>query len=276
MMAGNSLYYINNLRCSYNGLQEVLHIDELHLSAGKVLFVVGLSGVGKSTFLETLACMHNCIVEGEKTKFDLNFPDNPLSILKTWHRGETAISDLRKQYFSFIFQQSTFLEDCSAIENMSLGAMIKGFDAEQVRVDIVEWMEKLELPKGEIDKNIRHFSGGQRQRMAFIRALVSPFEILFCDEPTGNLDSHTGQILMNSLKQYVRTKNKTAVVVTHDLNSALRYADRLLVIKPKKYIVNGLKQTLGWASNRTFFELSERRESRDINRLREFMTTYVE
>ena len=250
-----------------------MQIDELNLPKGKILFVVGLSGVGKSTLLETLACMHNCLMDSEETQFDLNFPGEKVSLMDTWRRGEKAISELRKQYFSFIFQQSTFLEDCTAMENMALGAMIKGIRAEDVRVEILEWMKKLDLPTEESEKKIRRFSGGQRQRMAFIRALVSPFELLFCDEPTGNLDAHTGQILMQCLKDFVRKSGKTAIVVTHDLRSALRHADKVLVIRSKEFSDNGVKQTVGWVSDRTYFEMSDRREARDVSRLLESIKT---
>lgn len=250
-----------------------MRIDELNLPKGKILFVVGLSGVGKSTLLETLACMHNCLVDSEETQFDLNFSGQEVSLMSTWKKGEKAISELRKQYFSFIFQQSTFLEDCTAMENMALGAMIKGIHAEEVEAEILEWMERLDLPTEESGKNIRRFSGGQRQRMAFIRALVSPFELLFCDEPTGNLDAHTGQLLMQCLKDFIRTSGKTVIVVTHDLRAALRHADKILVIRPKEFSDNGLKQTMGWVSDRTYFEMSERREARDVNRLLESIKT---
>ena len=273
MKKSNALYYLKNVRCSYNGSREVLQIDELNLPKGKILFVVGLSGVGKSTMLETLACMHNCLVDSEDAQFELNISGKELSLMSTWKRGEKAISELRKQYFSFIFQQSTFLEDCTAMENMALGAMIKGIHAEEVEAEILEWMERLDLPTEESGKNIRRFSGGQRQRMAFIRALVSPFELLFCDEPTGNLDAHTGQVLMQCLKDFIRKSGKTAIVVTHDLRSSLKHADQILVIRPKEFSENGLKQTMGWVSDRTYFEMSERREARDVNRLLESIKT---
>lgn len=273
MKKSNALYYLKNIRCSYNGSREVLRIDELNLPMGKILFVVGLSGVGKSTLLETLACMHNCLMDSEDAQFDLNFSGKSISLADTWKKGEKAISELRKEYFSFIFQQSTFLEDCTAMENMALGAMIKGIRADDVQTEILAWMEKLDLPTEESGKNIRRFSGGQRQRMAFIRALVSPFDLLFCDEPTGNLDAHTGQVLMQCLKGFISASGKSAIVVTHDLRSALRYADRILVIRPLELANSEVVNTLGWVSDKTFFQMSERREARDVNRLLESIKT---
>jgi len=267
MKKSNSIFYLKDIVCSYNRQDEVLNIGELNIPQSKIVFVVGISGVGKSTFLETLACMHYSVVEQPKSAFFLQSNEKEYALLQEWKKGEHSISDIRKGQFSFIFQQSTFLEDCSALENMSLGAMLKDKSAHEVSADIIEWMERLDLPAKELHKNIKHFSGGQRQRMAFVRALVSPFQLLFCDEPTGNLDAYTGDLLMQLLKQHIHKSGRTAIVVTHDLRAALKYADQILVIKPIWKQMREEKKIIGVVSDKTYFDLSERREAADQRRL---------
>jgi len=236
-METKKLFSIKNLKCSYNKKNIVLNVDNLDLYAGELIFLIGESGSGKSTFLETVGLMNNTLYSGEITFF----PDKKDSIYeevqfhKLWlNNKQNEISEIRKDHFSFIFQYTNLMENFTAYENVCMSRMIQdGEGLNETQTLARKKMREVKLPETEVSQKTlaANLSGGQRQRIAFVRALISDFLVLFCDEPTGNLDEENAKELMSVLKSNIEEKqNSSAIIVSHDIDLALKYADRIIVI----------------------------------------------
>jgi len=229
-MSTNLIFKIKNLECCYFPGKTVLSIDELKIPRGSLVFILGLSGVGKSTFVETLGLMNKTISENDLT--DISFYNNNNQIIpieKFWKKGDKEISAFRRKHFSFIFQNTNLMANFSAGENMSISRLINGTPLEEVKAEVLSIMSKLDLPPDIYDKKVTELSGGQRQRIAFVRAVIAEYSVLFGDEPTGNLDKRTAFKLMGVLKSYLG-KDKTGIIVSHDIDLAVQFADKIIVL----------------------------------------------
>lgn len=228
----DAIFKITDLSCSYAAdLPVVLKINELNLERGKLIFLIGASGTGKSTLLETLGLMNNTIGAG-----DVYFTPNHVGsfdYLQLWkQKDEHRISEIRKQHFNFIFQNTNLMENFTAYENVCLSGMIKGSKTGIEVIDgVKELMNRVRLPENEVGSGTLaiNLSGGQRQRLAFVRALSAKSTVLLCDEPTGNLDEANA----NELFQVIRESLKdglTAIVVSHDIDIAVKHADQIVLL----------------------------------------------
>lgn len=227
----NILFNISNLRCAYVPNQTVLNIQNLMIPRGKLIFVIGRSGIGKSTFIETLGLMNRTIVQDENTGiYFCGKDDDPMELKNSWNWNNTDLSSFRKEHFSFIFQNTNLMPNFTSGENMIVSLLIKGKSKAEAKEEVLKVMSQLSLPPEIFDKKITEVSGGQRQRLAFVRAVTADFSVLFGDEPTGNLDERTAIDLMSVLKKLIRTKNKAGVIVSHDLNLASQFADIIIPI----------------------------------------------
>ncbi len=220
---------ITGLKCGYKAGIPVLDIPELKLPQGSLIFVVGASGGGKSTLLEALGLMNNTILDVSSLLFQ-EIDGNNIPLNKLWGAAENEIDSFRKKHFSFIFQKTNLMPNFTCGENMVLPALFKGQNYDTVREKVLNYMNKLGLDAAIYDKKISNISGGQRQRLAFIRAMVADFTILFGDEPTGNLDPSTARTVMNVLKSHLKTHGKTGIVVSHDIGLAVDFADMVIPI----------------------------------------------
>ena len=119
----------------------------------------------------------------------------------------------------------------SAYENVMITAMIQGVPYSKARLETEELFKRLDLPVD--DRPISSYSGGQRQRLAFARAILPNFSVLFGDEPTGNLDARSANDLMRVLLEIVKEKESTAVIVSHDMQLAVDYSDMIVQIQKK-------------------------------------------
>ncbi len=231
----DKLISIKNFTCNYKGLPKVLEVDDLSFDRGNLYFLIGSSGSGKSTFLESIGLMSKPFDDDQNTKVKFRLNDNSdCDLLKLWSDSDEKLSDFRKQYYSFIFQNTNLMPFFSSGENMSFSSMMDGETFGHILQKINPVMEALRLDKDMVSGKIQHLSGGQRQRMAFVRAFVAPFEILFADEPTGNLDANTGKDLLKILQQHIKSNNKTGVVVSHDIRLALEFGDKIFHIEKIK------------------------------------------
>lgn len=227
-----NLFEITELTCSYDGENnKVLEIKKLEIKKYQLIFLLGASGSGKSTLLETLGLMNRTIVRGEllfTPKASSRFEYHDL-----WKGNhQQNIGSIRKQYFSFIFQNTNLMENFTAYENVCLSRMIKeSKPQDQVISGIKELMERVRLPEKEVNTSTlaMNLSGGQRQRLAFVRALGSHSSVLFCDEPTGNLDEANANELFEVIKENL-DHGLTAIVVSHDIDLAVKHADQIVLI----------------------------------------------
>lgn len=227
-----NIYEVANLKCRYPKSDRiVLEIEELNISKGEIMFFIGASGVGKSTILETLGLMNNTIVQNSSTKFLFRGNNEEVDFMKIWQKGDKSLSLFRRKYLSFIFQQTNLFPYLTVHQNANIVQVIQGknyIDSNQITKAV---FNKLTLSFGkEQSPKVTNISGGQRQRVAFARAISTNYEVIFADEPTGNLDWYNADNLMDILKETVTNAKKTAIIVSHDISLALKYATRIVLI----------------------------------------------
>jgi predicted ABC-type transport system involved in lysophospholipase L1 biosynthesis ATPase subunit len=193
---------------------EVLRGVSLEVQHGEAIFLCGASGAGKTTLLYTLAGLER--PEAGEVEFEGR---------KLYRGGESSLAKLRNQKMGFVFQGYFLLPELTALENVMLPGMIGHRAARSACAKSLE-----EVGLGDRLNHLPpELSGGEQQRVAIARALTNDPDIIFADEPTGNLDSKTGDTIMDLLLGLARERNKTVVVVTHDNNLAQR-GDRTLRI----------------------------------------------
>jgi len=226
------VFNIQNLTCEYIPDTPVLRISELEIPRGKLIFVIGRSGIGKSTFIETLGLMNRTIAlkDDVAIRFMPEAGSEEIRLQTGWSLPNQQLSNLRMKYFSFIFQNTNLMPNFTAGENMMMSLLIQGIPAKQAKKAVLRVMARLSLEPAVFDKKITALSGGQRQRLAFVRAVTTDFTVLFGDEPTGNLDENTAHELMAILKDLIREEGKTCIIVSHDLKLAERFADIVIPI----------------------------------------------
>jgi len=225
-----NIFEINNLKCSYNGAEPVLEIEKLSISKGKLVVIIGLSGAGKSTLLETLGLMNNTINKESSIKF---LPNNneTYQFERIWEdENAESIFKVRRKHFSFIFQSTNLMPNFTVYENICLTQMLQGKSKSEAMEKAEHCMKLIGLSEVEKNKKPYEISGGQAQRVAFVRAITPEFSVLFGDEPTGNLDEKNSWDLMHILKDKVIDGDKTAVIVTHNIDLALEFADQIIMI----------------------------------------------
>jgi putative ABC transport system ATP-binding protein/lipoprotein-releasing system ATP-binding protein len=193
---------------------EVLRGITLQIKRGEIIFLCGASGAGKSTLLYTLAGL-------ERPERGRVFFDNT----SIYNLPDRTLAKMRNDSMGFIFQSYQLFPELTAVENVAVPSLIGGRKARQRAEDLLREIglaERMEHLPNEL-------SGGEQQRVAIARALINDPSVIFADEPTGNLDSRNGDIILNLLLDLVRKKDRTLVVVTHDRSLAQR-GDRLLEI----------------------------------------------
>lgn len=234
-------FEIENLKCSYNKKDIVLEIEHLEIPRGCVVFIVGESGCGKSTILETLGLMNNTLYQPDTiTKF-LFMPDghHDIDCRHIWQSSNKVLSDIRKRYFSFIFQQTNLMKNFTIEQNACLPQLIKENRSDRKNYEDLLQTVGLEQIIQERKNNVGELSGGQQQRLAFVRAFMPSFQILFGDEPTGNLDPCNADKLMQlTAGEIHKSQTKTAIIVSHTPELYNKYADIIIEIHKKTH-VNG-------------------------------------
>lgn len=236
------LFDIQKLRCSYDkhyreGLSRVvLEIEHLSIPRGKKIFIVGESGIGKSTILETLGMMNNTIVPGDSTRFVFyETAEKELDLKSLWKERDKMLSDFRLKNYSFIFQSTNLMKNFTAYENIAFTRMLQGYSRFSCFQRTRKVLEELGLEHVEQTRMAQELSGGQQQRLAFARAILPDFSVLFGDEPTGNLDAENAVRVMEILtKKLNEHEGASAIIVSHDMHLAVSFAD--VIIKIRKSI----------------------------------------
>ena len=233
------LFTIENLRCSYDrpykeGLSRVvLEIKRLHLKRGKKVFIVGESGIGKSTILETLGMMNNTIVPDKDARFFFHETDGrSTDLLALWHGSDEILSRFRLRNYSFIFQSTNLMRNFTAYENVAYTRMLQGYGRQETFERTRKLLADLGLEHVNEQRMAQELSGGQQQRLAFARAILPDFTVLFGDEPTGNLDPENAQRVMRVLVQKIdELQDASAIIVSHDMKLATTFADVIVKIR---------------------------------------------
>lgn len=193
------------------------------IEKGEFCAIVGTSGSGKSTLLNMLAGLE------KPTKGQIVIAGEHME-----KKNENQLVKFRREHIGFIFQSFNLLPSMNALENVALPLTFQGMDKEMRMKRAEEVLQLVGLDKHKKHKPTQ-MSGGQQQRVGIARALVVQPEIIFADEPTGNLDSKTSAEVMELIKKIIREKNQTLVMVTHDDHLA-SFADRIFRISDGKII----------------------------------------
>lgn len=226
----DNIFEINNLLCSYNSEKIILKVDRLRLPAGKLITILGESGSGKSTFLESLGLMNNTLVSGSLIKFNPDNNINPYLYENIWNGDNRKVSEIRRKHFSFIFQDTNLMNNFSVYENICITQMLQGKSMDESIEYAKQFMNNIGLGELNEDKIVCELAGGEKQRVAFVRAITPEFSVIFGDEPTGNLDEKNSSDLMELLKKNVIGTKRIAVIVTHNIGLALKYSDMIVLI----------------------------------------------
>ena len=201
------------------GTQKIKALDciDFSISKGEMVAVIGASGSGKSTFLQVASML------SEPTKGKISIKGQDVTKFDEVQRAK-----LRNKEIGFIFQQFNLLARTSAIDNVSLPLVYAGVDLAQRHKQAKELLIQLGL-KDRLNNKPNELSGGQQQRVAIARALVNNPSIIFADEPTGNLDSHSGKEVENILKK-LHKEGRTIILVTHEKPLA-KIAQRIIALE---------------------------------------------
>ncbi|MBQ3661889.1 MAG: ABC transporter ATP-binding protein [Firmicutes bacterium] len=220
-MDDNALIRIRHVRKVYlMGEEKVVALDDVSLDIYKGEFVcfLGTSGSGKSTFLNMVAGLE------KPTKGEIWIGKVPIHKL-----NESQVTIFRQKNIGFIFQAYHLMQSMTAIENVALPLMLKGVPKEVRDPAAKKALAEVGL-KGYENRKPNQMSGGQQQRVGIARALVGKPKIIFADEPTGNLDSHTTKDVMDLISKQVKANGQTLILVTHD-RSIADYADKIVTIQ---------------------------------------------
>ncbi|MEE2882131.1 MAG: ABC transporter ATP-binding protein [Planctomycetota bacterium] len=214
---------MENIRRTFGEVQaEVVALDGVDLSIdyGEFVAVVGASGSGKSTLLQILGCLDRA----DEGTFILDGRD-------VQSLSGTEMARVRNETIGFVFQSFHLLGDRDALENVALPLEYRRGSISKTRPR--EVLDRVGL-LDRVTHRPSQLSGGERQRVAIARALVKEPRLLLCDEPTGNLDSESGDQLLDLLSELRTELNTTLVLVTHDSQVACR-ADRVLTLKDGRW-----------------------------------------
>ncbi len=208
---------IRELRKTFRSGEETLHVlngIDLDIVRGEMLAIVGASGVGKSTFLHILGGLERPasgrVLYGDMDVYSLT---------------QDRIARFRNERVGFVFQFHHLLPEFTALENVMMPALIRGDDRETASRSAARLLGDVGLA-ARLQHRPGELSGGEQQRVAVARALVLDPSVVLADEPTGNLDTHTGEAVHDLIKKLNRERGTTFIIVTHNDKLALR-ADRI-------------------------------------------------
>ncbi|HUS99786.1 MAG TPA: ABC transporter ATP-binding protein [Candidatus Thermoplasmatota archaeon] len=194
-----------------------LRETNLQIKQGDYIAIIGPSGSGKSTLMNLLGCLD------KPTSGNIFIDGNDVSTL-----NENELARIRREKIGFIFQKYNLIPTLNALENVELSMGFAGVDSQVRTAKAKKLLEMVELSK-RLTHKPSEMSGGEQQRVAIARALANSPSIILADEPTGNIDTKSGDNIMNILEE-VNRKGETIIVVTHNMAIAQR-ANRVLRIQ---------------------------------------------
>ncbi len=215
---------IKDISKSYNkGQLSVLSHINLQVQTGEFICLMGQSGSGKSTLMHIMGGLDT------PDHGEVFFAGKSLNKLT-----DTEMSLIRRTQMGFIFQFFNLLPTMTALENVMLPALIDGAEFSKAERRAYELLDLMEM-KDRAGHRPAELSGGQMQRVAIARSLFSQPKLILADEPTGNLDSKTGENVLNLLKKINQEFKQTLIMVTHD-SKAASYASRIIRLSDGKIV----------------------------------------
>ena len=201
----------------------VLNSVDVKINSGEIVALVGPSGSGKSTFLQTVGLLD------QPTRGTITVGDKTISSMNDKTRTMT-----RREYIGFVYQFHYLLPEFTALENVVIPQMVAGIEKEKAEEKAKELLKSLKMDH-RLDHRPAKLSGGEQQRVAIARALANDPKLLLADEPTGNLDPETSEVVFELLIGLVRSAGIGAVIATHNMQIAERM-DRILELKGGKIL----------------------------------------
>lgn len=212
---------VHNLRKVYHmGKEKIVALNHINLEIekGEICCLFGTSGSGKSTLLNMLAGLE------KPTKGTIRIKKVHVERL-----SESQLADFRQKYIGFVFQSYNLIPTLTAQENVALPLIFQGVGKKERDQRAKEMLEAVGLGK-RLKHKPKEMSGGQQQRVSIARAFVNKPQILFADEPTGNLDTHTTIEVMDIITKIAKQYHQTLIIVSHDPEIA-DYADKIITIQ---------------------------------------------
>lgn len=190
---------------------------DLEIEQGEICCILGTSGSGKSTFLNLMAGLE------KPTRGEIHIKDQNIATM-----NEKELALFRQRNIGFVFQSYNLLTSLTALENVALPLTFREIPKKRREIEAFKILSKVGLKTHVLHKPTQ-LSGGQRQRVGIARAFVGDPEIVFADEPTGNLDSKTSKEVLELILDITKEKNITLIMVTHNKGLA-QYADKVVYI----------------------------------------------
>lgn len=215
-----SLIKVKNLKKQFQiGSETVNAIKDISfdVNAGEFISIMGPSGSGKTTLMNIIGCLDT------PTSGEYHLDDNEVSLL-----DDNELAGIRNKKIGFVFQSFHLLSRNTALNNVMLPLTYAGFDKNEALKKAKSVLDKVGL-EDRVSHKPNELSGGQQQRVAIARALVNDPSIIFADEPTGNLDTKTGEEIMSLFKELHRN-GQTIIVITHE-NDIADQTDRIITVK---------------------------------------------
>lgn len=211
-----SILELKDVCYSYSAEKPVLRGMNCTFECGTLYALVGKSGAGKSTLLSLMA--------------GLDLPDSGQVLFEGTPTGDMDLDEYRRRKAAVIYQDFALFPLLTALENIEYPMELCRVEAQEAERQARELARRVSLPDELLDRYPTHISGGEQQRVAIARGLTMDRRLLLADEPTGNLDSRTGQNVLGLLKLSVETYRQTLVMITHNLELA-QMADRVVRIE---------------------------------------------
>ena len=219
-----NIIQIRGIKKSFdNGKITALNGIDLNIKKGEFVSIMGPSGSGKSTILNMLGA--------------LDVPDEgKIKVAGYDLRRTKNLNQFRSREIGFIFQLHNLIPNLTVLENVEVPMYESIYSSKEMRKRAIELLEYVEL-SDKAERKPTELSGGERQRVAIARALANNPSIILADEPTGSLDSKTGQMILQRLKNLHERENVTLIMVTHDMNVA-SLAERTIKVLDGKIVEN--------------------------------------
>ncbi|WP_251860973.1 ABC transporter ATP-binding protein [Clostridium sp. Marseille-Q2269] len=218
-------YEINGNNLKEQNKVKVIKGLDLLVEEGDFIAIMGKSGCGKTTLMKLLGFIENL------TSGDIIFKGK-----STREFGEDEIADIRRKEIGFVFQDFYLMDSLTVKENIMLPMILDGEETNKM-LSATEGLAKHFEISDLLNKNAYELSGGEKQRVAICRALINEPELILADEPTGNLDSKSAQIVIDSFMNINKDMKKTIIIVTHDAEIA-SYCKKVIFLKDGNIIGN--------------------------------------